>query len=854
MKKHVHDSFFAALLPLIAFMICIAGSLPQAKAQIYEPEGLNLPGAWNSWTNPPSNNLALASSTQVTNGRVVKKTNGTLRWQTVFNVAATGADLIGGTYNFLFTSGPATSAFQNKWAGVTVTMNTLQSYTYNTGADNSITITNGKWYTMNWEDIGYVSNKAIFMETSSQPVEITNVSTPSSVAANQAAGINITISAAPCAEELFYLRYSTDNWASSSILPVSISGTSGTASIPGQPASTVVKYYVLSSTVASLSANYDLCTIKLNNNTNLNYTYTVAPPPPTITWANLQFPPSGTIVKGGDFTAYGQVLIPGVSGQGTPSASLQAWVGYSSTNTDPATWTNWVSATYNGSFGNNDEYMANIGPSITTSGTYYYATRFQLGADPYVYGGYNGGYWNGTTNVNGTLTVNNPVVNPDFDWVNLQYPGSGAIQPGQAFDVYAQDFITGVTGQATPAAGVQAWIGYSTTNTDPSTWTNWVPATYNAPAGNNDEYKTNLGALLTTPGTYYYASRFQKNTGTYFYGGYSISGGGIWNGSSNISGEVIVSVTPPPAIDWANLQYPAEGTITLGDGFDVFGRVYVNGVTGLGTASSHLAAWVGYSTSNTNPNTWTNWVPATFNISIGNNDEYQANIGSLLGIAGTYYYATRFQNDNGAYVYGGYNQNGGGFWDGTNNLSGMLTVNNPATTYPVTFTITDATFVHQHIKFKGQMTNWDTVAMAKNGNIWTLTLNLAPGSYEWGAIEDDGSASGLWLIQGPNLIMNVDNSGNVTGVTSYTTYVTGLPEWAASVRLFPNPAPGFLQVVLPLQQAKLRLFDFAGRVVLHANYSPGMSLDLEKIMPGVYSLEVVHGNEIGHFKVIKSAR
>jgi hypothetical protein len=35
-------------------------------AQIWEPEGINMPGAWNSWTNPPDNNLALASFTQVT--------------------------------------------------------------------------------------------------------------------------------------------------------------------------------------------------------------------------------------------------------------------------------------------------------------------------------------------------------------------------------------------------------------------------------------------------------------------------------------------------------------------------------------------------------------------------------------------------------------------------------------------------------------------------------------------------------------------------------------------------------------------------------------------------------------------
>ena len=39
-----------------------------------------------------------------------------------------------------------------------------------------------------------------------------------------------------------------------------------------------------------------------------------------------------------------------------------------------------------------------------------------------------------------------------------------------------------------------------------------------------------------------------------------------------------------------------------------------------------------------------------------------------------YYYATRFKYDTNAYVYGGYSSGGGGFWDGVNNVSGVLDV------------------------------------------------------------------------------------------------------------------------------------------------------------------------------------
>ncbi len=50
-----------------------------------------------------------------------------------------------------------------------------------------------------------------------------------------------------------------------------------------------------------------------------------------------------------------------------------------------------------------------------------------------------------------------------------------------------------------------------------------------------------IGSDITEEGTYYYASRFQLNSGDFVYGGYSPTGGGYWNGVSNISGQLIVA-------------------------------------------------------------------------------------------------------------------------------------------------------------------------------------------------------------------------------------------------------------------------------------------------------------------------
>ena len=546
-------------LSLLSILIMTGILLPvsNSQAQIWEPEGLNMPGLWNTWINPPTNNLALASYTQVTGGRVTKISAGTLRWQTIFSVAATGGDVVGGAYPWLFTSGPASGPFNNKWANVTVIMNTLQQYTYNNGPDNTITVTDGKWYTMNWQDNGYADAQAIFMETSAQPVDIVSVSVPVDVLPSIPAPVDITISATASAEERFFIRYSADNWTTSVALPLTMAGITGTVSIPGQPAGTVVSYYAFSSTVTSPASDYDMQTIKLNNNSGTNYTYTVSTPPPVIAWANLQWPGSGEITLGGAFDVFGQAYIAGQTGGTPPAAGLQAWIGYSADNTDPSTWTNWIAAPYNAPASGNDEFKGDLGAAITTTGTWYYATRFQLNADPYVYGGFSatgGGFWDGTANLSGTLTVTEPP--PSITWANLQYPANGNINPGADFEVFGQVFIAGQTGGTPPAAGLQAWVGFSATNTDPATWTEWVAAPYNAPAGNNDEFKANIGPFILVAGTYYYATRFQKDTEAYVYGGYSATGGGFWDGVNNVSGMLDVMTGMPEGAGNAFRIYP----------------------------------------------------------------------------------------------------------------------------------------------------------------------------------------------------------------------------------------------------------------------------------------------------------
>lgn len=647
-------SLLKAVSPVaLLYLAMLIFPYTSTQAQIYEPEGLNMPGAWNGWVNPPANNLALASSTQVTGGRITKIATGITRWQTIFSVAASGGDLVGGTYNWLFTSGSTGNPWGNKWAGVNVVINTLQNYTWNSGADNNITIVNGKWYTVVWKDSGYAPTQAIFMETGAEPVTITSVSSPAgSIDPNQEVVVTVTTSLVASAEEVFYVRYTTNDWITSSAVAVNMSGSLGTANIPGQPEGANVEYYAFSSTVAGIIADFDLYTIHLNNNNGSNYTYSVV---------------------------------------GTPVSEIS--------------------------------------------------------------------------------------------WANLQNPASGTIGPGQEFNVFARVFANGITNDPGLGAGIQAWIGYSSSNTNPETWTNWIAATYFGDAASTDEYIADLGASLTELGTYYFASRFQLDEQDFVYGGYSPGGGGFWDGSLYINGSVDVIIPPDPEITFANLQFPPSAEILTGESVVVYAQVLAVGVALTGNGYDGLTTWIGYSNADTHPNTWTNWYLASYAGISGftGRPEYLEQIGSDINTTGIYYYATRFQLDGGDFVYGGYSSEGGGFWDGTVNVSGILTVTEELITFPVFFKVVDETESYQAIELKGQMTDWATAPMQEDPAFtWTLTLDIAPGTYEWGALENDGTEFGIWLIYGPNLEVTIGQDGSISGQTTYTVTAPPAPEinWA----------------------------------------------------------------------------
>jgi hypothetical protein len=101
--------------------------------------------------------------------------------------------------------------------------------------------------------------------------------------------------------------------------------------------------------------------------------------------------------------------------------------------------------------------------------------------------------------------------------------------------------------------------------------------------------------------------------------------------------------------DFVNLQFPPTLTAVGGTSVGtIYGRIFENGVTPGAGASASVTASLGYGPAGSDPLTsllW-NWFGASFNVQVGNDDEYA---GTFIAptVAGMYSYTFRFSLDGG---------------------------------------------------------------------------------------------------------------------------------------------------------------------------------------------------------------
>ncbi|HNP32614.1 MAG TPA: choice-of-anchor J domain-containing protein [Flavobacterium sp.] len=382
-----------------------------------------------------------------------------------------------------------------------------------------------------------------------------------------------------------------------------------------------------------------------------------------------------------------------------------------------------------------------------------------------------------------------------------------------------------------------------------------------------------------------------------------------YSGTYGVTLDFTVNVTTPPADspDYANLQWPPTLTFVQGGSGTVYGQVYEAGLTNPAGQAAGINAWVGVSPigSDTNPNTWTNWTVATYNVDAGNNDEYMASIGSTLA-PGTYYYATRFQLNGGAYVYGGIDaSNNGNFWDGTTYKSGVLTVTPPPppandactgaialtpggvfADYPVDGTVLNATNDADNTPSCAYLNTqnsdvWYSVVVPASG---TLTVEIQAGTSNslgdttiaaftgtCGALTevgcDDDSGTGLLSLM------------SLTGLTAGDTIYIGVWKWGttapsatvnsfkisaydaslgnssfdnANFAYYPNPVKNILNLSYNQEISNVEVFNLLGQIVSSNKIGANTAqVDMSNLAKGAYMVKVTSNNEVKTIKVIK---
>ena len=187
-------------------------------------------------------------------------------WNSTYYQISTGSDLAvtPGTKNSSNVSCTATGAW---YRSISSLSNRYVFKTLNAGTNPT-----GTW---------------VFFELGGASATVNWVSqSPANPTINDAVTITATMSSSLPTGQGVYLRYSTDNWATSTVAGMTGSGTTYSTNISSQILNTVVKYYVFTSgsglTIAPADA--DLYTINWNSGTingGSNYSYTVSTATPT---------------------------------------------------------------------------------------------------------------------------------------------------------------------------------------------------------------------------------------------------------------------------------------------------------------------------------------------------------------------------------------------------------------------------------------------------------------------------------------------------------------------------------------------------------------------------------------------
>jgi arylsulfatase A-like enzyme len=238
-----------------------------------------LAGDWNNFNK--DDHAAPWKLTKISAPAVGGTPDGYTWFVNTIHVASQGGDTTPGTHLFTVIG---QNSYATQWGGEAINIDNTTVIPFFSGNElgptNSITFDDGYYYSFRLLDRdgqGHARPMELaVLKTAAPPVSITRSGqTPAVPTASQPVVVNIALSHSKSPQEHVYLRWSTDTFVTSHMVPATGSGTSYSATIPGQPSGTAVQYSLLTSTAHLSSAIYSGVIDPLALSVSVNFKYVV---------------------------------------------------------------------------------------------------------------------------------------------------------------------------------------------------------------------------------------------------------------------------------------------------------------------------------------------------------------------------------------------------------------------------------------------------------------------------------------------------------------------------------------------------------------------------------------------------
>jgi arylsulfatase A-like enzyme len=236
-----------------------------------------LAGDWNNFNK--DDDTAPWQLTRISAPAVGGTPDGYSWFVNTIHVASGGGDTTPGTHSFVVIGH---NSYATQWGGEAININSVTVIPFFSGTElgpvNTITFDEGYYYSFRLLDFGppHANMELAVLKTAAPPVSITRSGqTPAVPTSSQPVVVNIALSQSKSPQEYVYLRWSTDTFVTSHIVAATGSGTSYSATIPGQPSGTAVQYSLLTSTADLSSAIYSGVIDPLALSVSVNFKYVV---------------------------------------------------------------------------------------------------------------------------------------------------------------------------------------------------------------------------------------------------------------------------------------------------------------------------------------------------------------------------------------------------------------------------------------------------------------------------------------------------------------------------------------------------------------------------------------------------